>query len=1228
MAGNGYKEWTLKTLYNAFLGDDERAITARSVLDQTDWFTATIDFDPASGQEMPMPLTRFLIRVSCRRADAPDYPRDRLWRIIEHSSLAIQRLIRSLNESPARDHAVVHYSRVREMDTACFVKLMTRPGRNIREKIAVHPLVPSVHRFQSVDLSENRLLKEYLRQLLPLIELRRKILSKRSGTKCPESQLEEDIRCWLSSEEAASISAWGNTPPNNTMLSHPDYRRIWDAWGWLQTLDKDIARDCNAIASRQDMVSFWTEYALGWKTSPDVSLVEVPLLFNYDKFSVKVWQGFPLLLHHRELEVVNVGDLDDARSISIESAGSLQHPPALTSPACVDLARLLPEYAVAGEQSLLPIKMLWQQWEDRGTRVEFCLPMADALWQKSGSVTISLGDLFCSDSCTAPGDVQERAARAMVQELHRSFQNDALVWLVPDICGDFETKTLRRNINAVFRRARPLPRSVAAAFERYPHSRIPRPGYKLLILDEVCGKRFATVLTASHSKTLRKTLEKTRGYYWERHPAVLLSDDDEFRSVIDGLIPVLDKDEKWIPQSEDALHELSVDKDEIRRQRELAEYDEVIVLSDSPVLGGLRYQELQLQAPEAILWRDHLPPLSIEVLRDGREQDFYLVRKDTLSLETSQVGQRVAITIPDLFFLPVGQPYYSLPLHQGSGRKQLNYNAYLRPSEPMVPSNPSQREIACVLKLHYSYGADDPYELIFEPAPNELFKFAPIKVEWRKNETLNEPVELTRLAVPSAPPRLSWPDFSQFPRKDGTGVDDLFKGLKKRLLRIGELDEEAYLEDYYDRKVWSIGAKRKPGVIEGVGYSCCDIRVGRNVVRVKDRDFVEGRIDDYHRGDSVWLNTRFVHKYNDTIGEYVTRSQGVSPALERRLRDEVFGAVGRARLIGMARSASWDDRMKHAQAAMKQARFFIYTMWSGGRSLTDADVPADFKSFMQEKIQAIAKLIDDENVPRAVSREAFEFLSALHIDAFNYTLQYLTDAFCSPNHNDFAYYWRSIAYAIGGATEACQQNLFRLTARRIKELGEDGLKLLSIAAWRSDRAIFLLSDEEVRMVLETLPRALERALWKMRTPIKDSDIKRLLSRDSKLMKTSAVEKIRRNRQQDVTSFLELLLALIRTRSRGGEAMEEMFALQGELVQSLNKMVRRITNFVLDDQWPLYSHVVLDVKKVKPAVMASVPDLLFALKMYLTGDSGANKISVRGVELFCDEFLDVAHEYAS
>ena len=1213
MEGNEHKEWTLKTLYNAFLGDDEWAATARSILDQTDWFTATIDFDPASGQEMPMPLTRFLIRVSCRTTDAPDYPRDRLWRIIEHSGLAIQRLIRSLNESPARDHAVVHYSRVREMDTACFVKLMTRPGRNIREKIAVHPLVPSVHRFQSVDLSENRLLKEFLRQLLPLIELRRKTLLKRSGTKCSESQLEEDIRCWLSSEEAASISAWGNTPPNNTMLSHPDYRRIWDAWGWLQTLDKDIARDCKAIASRQDMVSFWTDYALAWKTSPAISLIEVPLLFNYDKFNVKVWQGLPLLLHHRELEIVDVGDLDDARSIGMESIGRLQRPTALTSPACVDIARLLPEYAVDGEQSLLPLKMLWQQWEDRGTRTEFCLPMADALWQKSGSVTVSLGDLFCSDSCTAPGDVQERAARAMVQELHQSFLNDALVWLVPDICGDFETKTLRRNINAVFRCARPLPRSVAAAFERYPHSQMPRPGYRLLVVDEVCGKRFATILTVSYSSALCKVLEETRGYYWERHPAVLLSDDDEFQSVINGHIPILNKNEGWLPQDESRQEKIVMDENELRREPELSDYDEVLVLNDSPVLGGLKFLELQERSPEAVLWRDHLPPLSIEVLKDGREYDFFLVRKDTSPLETSHVGQRIQIKIPELFFLPAGQPFYSLPLHQGIGRKQLNYNAYLRPNEPMVPNNPSQKEIACVLKLYYNYGADDPYELFFEPALKESFRFSPIKVEWRKKEIFNESVDVGRLPVPNAPPSWTWKwsDFSSFPRKDGGGVEDLYLGLKKRLLLIGKLDEIAYLEDCYDRKVWAIRNKRQVGVIKDIGYSGCDIAVGRVVIRVPSHAFVEGWIYDYRLGDRVYLTVRVRHNSSKMIAEYVTRSPGMPPELLGRIREETFGDKGRKRLLSKVYNAPWEERMQNALTAMRQARFFLYTMWGGGRSLSDEEVSPEFRSFMLEKIAAIAELVDDEHVPEDISKEAFFFLSCLHKDALKYTITYIIHAFFSPDDTDFLYYWRFLAMAIGDATDYRQRELFRFVARCVEELGNEGLKVLSIASWRSAKVVGLLTSDEVAKVLRQIPLSIRCALNIMSSPIKEDEILKIMDRDRKLTIEAAMNKVKWKRQLGLTTCLELLLALVRVRANSSDSMMAIFSPDGEIVQTLKKTIRKVTDFVVDNDWPLYSRVVLKVEK--PAGLSKVPDLLYALRLYLTGESGANRISILGIQ---------------
>jgi predicted component of viral defense system (DUF524 family) len=132
---------------------------------------------------------------------------------------------------------------VRELDANSFIKLSNRPGRTIREKLAGKPYMQAVRRFQSVDLPENRLLKALVRHLAELLELRRDCLGH-------EDEILPKIQTWLRSEEVQAIGNWNNLPPNNTLLAHRDYRRVWDAWRWLQSLDDDLAGDLAQLEAR------------------------------------------------------------------------------------------------------------------------------------------------------------------------------------------------------------------------------------------------------------------------------------------------------------------------------------------------------------------------------------------------------------------------------------------------------------------------------------------------------------------------------------------------------------------------------------------------------------------------------------------------------------------------------------------------------------------------------------------------------------------------------------------------------------------------------------------------------------------------------------------------------------------------------------------------------------------------------------------------------------------
>lgn len=257
--------------------DARNGKNSRALLAQTHWFTANADFDPKTGEALPQVLSTFLAKVA-RTATAGTL-HDRLWRITEHARPSVERLFRALNESPRREQTLLPIRAVRELDANSFIKLSNRPGRNIREKLAGKPYLQAVRRFQSSNLPENRLLKAFVTRLAELIELRRGCLGEE------EDELLPKIQSWLLSDEAQAIARWENLPPNNTLLSHRDYRRVWDAWRWLQTLDEDIERDFSQLEVRDKTMCLWNEYGRMYSDGMH-RFAEMPVLFDYEKFGL------------------------------------------------------------------------------------------------------------------------------------------------------------------------------------------------------------------------------------------------------------------------------------------------------------------------------------------------------------------------------------------------------------------------------------------------------------------------------------------------------------------------------------------------------------------------------------------------------------------------------------------------------------------------------------------------------------------------------------------------------------------------------------------------------------------------------------------------------------------------------------------------------------------------------------------------------------------------------
>ncbi len=95
----------------------------------------------------------------------------------------------------------------------------------------------------------------------------------------------------------------------------------------------------------------------------------------------------------------------------------------------------------------------------------------------------------------------------------------------PTSCDEFQLQVLRRNLNIQFSGAEPLPRSVAAVFERVDYPAIRNDGFTVLVVDSGGGTTYAAKLIASYDAELHERVPETRGFYM----GALAARDDRIR---------------------------------------------------------------------------------------------------------------------------------------------------------------------------------------------------------------------------------------------------------------------------------------------------------------------------------------------------------------------------------------------------------------------------------------------------------------------------------------------------------------------------------------------------------------------------------------------------------------------------------------------------------------------------------------------------------------------------
>lgn len=858
----------------------------------------------------------------------------------------------------------------------------------------------------------------------------------------------------------------------------------------------------------------------------------------------------------------------------------------------LDISSIRPAYTNSdGLQQRLPFRLLQQKWKLKNSEKTLDCGNSKAIKTDSDIENISMNSLFGKKTSLSNAE-RHNSAMFFINKIGTYIEAEQLTYLTPDWVHDFELSFIRKSVNFFFNNSTPLPKSIASIFswqssEQFLQSNVQESDL-VMIIDSFDNGISITPVQAKYQKELEALIPQTNGITWERHPTTIIKLKQINKNLIsyfesDGLpepekiIQVFGVDglktdagqlsfvseKHWYHLAQDiknaiAQNKIRLNENDVKNclkslhvgsskdsrvfilpSNDLVDCSRIkksfnlLVGDRSLVEGGSVLDDWQNKIAklggDIYLWRDHLPELSIKIVRDGRFENFYLVKNATV---TPDRGTTVNIPVSELFTLPAGQYHYSFPLHQGDGDNELQFVAHLK-----SPSFPLQEASTCKLKMTYSYGSDTPYELKFIPLDSTKAGFNSVQVEWRQTSEVDK-LDLENLPIPDFPEQKSWADFQKFPKQDGSGYFDLLEWLERDIKKIKDIALYGY--------------------------------VSGEVSKWIDKG-----------GDNVFcfIEDTFIHKSSGALKRLIESPKPGSVLSFYKIKNNTGKFSAENLIVGT-------EPPKKCFLS-KSIRFPVLTVWSHGHNLSEPDIPDNFRNTVLEGVKTSVSILESKGMPESLKDELFFFLSCLHRDAPNTVISHLIDSV--KDKNDFRKYHRNIAYAIGDAELSWQLELLKNVINPTDDGGLTraiAMEVLSIALWRSKGLIHNLTERDVRSLSLNLYDILEFDLQKIIKEGKGSQVASL------------------------SKHLELLLALLRSRHNEDEKFKSILSPDKELTQNYVTLIDDLLRTIDDKEIELKSRINLQIDK--PEILINTPDILYALRMYLTADSGANTIVITGV----------------
>ena len=934
----------------------------------------------------------------------------------------------------------------------------------------------------------------------------------------------------------------------------------------------------------------------------------------------------------------------------------------------VDLFDIRPSYINKdGLVDELPYRLLQQEisvgtGEDVHVYRQSC-ESSDAILISEGEQTTLRNRIYTVSS--AIDDESDEQMKHLFRMLSSRLVTKDFTYLFPDLFDDFRLSLVQKTARLSYSKVRAFPKSIGAVFhyqncENFHDSFV--PGDFVLVVDVVDDDLSFTLVRGVLYETSSVDSTGTPVLMWERHPTFS-------RNCKENLVPLLDKLQSDGCHTPELLYKIfgvvglaheankltcffdSGDPYRISAktlgilngfsmpvteaiEQFISNRNSVIgnagvhVILANPILSyggnrpcrysygdevllGHRCHELMKEIYGTSLWKDHLPDLAIKLLY-GK---FDLVSQATVLPNFNSVQE---IRIPNTFTLVKGRRSYHFDLVQNDMNSKLRYEAVISHS-----AFPLKENVVCNLRMTYRYGAEEPYELLFVPLNKKQAGFSEVKVQWKRKTDY----PYLDLVYPVFPEGRSWAQLAAHPNRDGTETINLVSSLggyfrdiavpfychttQELGFTLSQLDGSSTQDPFattelingametvcFDKRNLVDGYNDRKANFSHISYEVCRRK------SPKERLFIDLTEDAY--GD-IWrennLGYQCIRKfwYKDEwikvafYSSNFVNQEDFNPGLTRIYFDLGWNKSGKYKGYSIVPEEKEAVRHRGEYEARnirpgccprdtltnRWYQYLFHTVFVSGRSVYEPDCPIELQDRLQLCIPAMLnayKRCDNGSAKsilfNMMSLMASDIGSAYYEMACEYVISYREQQVKKIKLSD------SIGYALGDISTSEQKKLYEhIQTLQLPKI----ICILSKGIWKHVNLVFNIPAEDV---LKYFEGAID-----------------------ELIRMHSSEPLNKF-EKDVSAYIEFLIAVFRLRQLRNAQICRTLSMNHPKVRSLYELTEQI----IAEKTPVRTRLRFEIQNKESADHGGIPDLLYVLLMYITGNTADNDIRISGIE---------------